>query len=185
MALLVFTGGVQAASLSLIYTGDIAVADDGAILATNGDLLTFDLIMDFSGPGEITLGGGFDIVWDTAGFEFVEYVSAGLGEASFGRDPEVQDGRLFSGAFGAFAGLTGPDLVATLTFRVMGPPGVYEINPTATDGIGGPFISALDFLTVLEPEYNGIRIVPIPAAVWLFGSGLLALVGMRRRAQVA
>ena len=32
-----------------------------------------------------------------------------------------------------------------------------------------------------EPAFNGYEIVPIPAAVWLMGSGLLGLVGVARR----
>lgn len=186
-ALMGFMASANAASLSLVYTGGSTIqdpiADDGAILVNDGDMLTFDLIMDFSGDGEITLGGGFDINFDEAGLSFVDYTSAGLGEASFGRDPDVEAGRLFSGAFGAFAGLTGPDLVATMTFMASGPEGTYAIGPSGTDGIGGPFISAIDFVSEIAVDYNGanVRIVPVPAAVWFMLSGLGALVGFGRR----
>lgn len=182
-ALMGMMASANAASLSLVYTGDNMIADDGAIMAANGDMLTFELIMDFSGDGEITLGGGFDINFDTAGLQFVSYDSAGLGEASFGRDPDVEDGRLFSGGFGAFAGLTGPDLVATITFMAQGAPGDYNVSPSGTTGIAGPFISAIDFISIIEPDFNGadVRIIPVPAAVWFMLSGLGALVGFGRR----
>ncbi|MFK7886460.1 MAG: VPLPA-CTERM sorting domain-containing protein [Gammaproteobacteria bacterium] len=181
-ALMGVMASANAASMSLMYTGDNQMID-GVIQAEGGDALTFDLIMDFSGDGEITLGGGFDINFDAAGLTFDTYQSAGLGEASFGRDPEVQDGRLFSGAFGAFAGLTGPATVATITFIANGEAGLFNVSPSGTDGIGGPFISAVDFITVLDVDYNGadVQVVPVPAAVWFMLSGLGALVGFGRK----
>ncbi|MEM6640000.1 MAG: VPLPA-CTERM sorting domain-containing protein [Pseudomonadota bacterium] len=173
----------NAASLSLVYTGDNEVDTDGAILALAGDSLTFDLIMDFSGDGEATLGGGFDVNFDAMGLEFAEYVSAGLGEQSFGRDPILEDGRLFNGAFGAFGGLTGPDLVATITFTVIGDAGDYQLGPSTTTGDSGPFVSADTFLPQTPPDAIGatVRVVPVPAAVWFMLSGLGALVGFGRR----
>ena len=181
---LLLVGSTHAASLSLVYTGNADVTDDGVILALPGEVITLDLVMDFSGPGEGILGGGFDINWDADAFDFVDYASAGLGEPSFARDPDVEPGRLFSGAFGAFGGLSGPDLVATITFQVNNPaPGLYTFLPSGTTGIGGPFISSEDFVTPIVPDYVGVGvyIMPIPAAAWLFGSGLLALIGLRRR----
>ncbi|MFK8014669.1 MAG: hypothetical protein AB8G17_04460 [Gammaproteobacteria bacterium] len=57
-SILVATMGVaNAASVSLIYTGSNAIDDDGAIRANSGDVLSFDLVMDFS--DRITVGGRF------------------------------------------------------------------------------------------------------------------------------
>lgn len=178
----------HAVSLSLVYTGGSSVDEprpadgDGAILANNGDVLTFELIMDFSDWP--TIGGGFDINFDAAGLSFLSYQSAGLGDPDFGRDPDVEDGRLFSGAFGSFNGLVGPDLVATIQFVVDGVPFAdpYDLSPGDTTGPGGPFI-AFDVFDVLHPEFSGesVRVVPIPPALWLLTSGLCALAGLKRR----
>jgi len=40
---------------------------------------------------------------------------------------------------------------------------------------------ALDFNTLMARDLFSIKVVPIPAAVWLFGSGLLGLIGIARR----
>lgn len=179
-ALMGMMASANAASLSLVYTGDADTAADGAILVQSGDSVTFDLIMDFS--DDPTIGGGFDINFDSAGLMFESYVGAGLGDADFGRDPDVEDGRLFSGAFGSFNVLTGPELVATITFTAMGAPGDYNVSPSGTTGPGGPFIDGT-FINTITPDFNGadVRIVPVPAAVWFMLSGLGALVGFGRR----
>ena len=40
---------------------------------------------------------------------------------------------------------------------------------------------ALDFNTLMATNLFSIKVVPVPAAVWLFGSGLLGLIGIARR----
>jgi hypothetical protein len=195
-ALMGVMASANAASLSLVYTGENAVVD-GVVQAEAGDALTFDLIMDFSGmqmigdsmQSEITLGGGFDIAFDSSLLAFDSYVgneNAGF-ESSFTRDPEVEDGLLTGGAFGAFGGLTGPDLVATITFiAAEGPGGATTIALGAdTSGTAGPFVSAIDFATLLNVEFGSVDVevapIPVPAAVWFMLSGLGALVGFGRK----
>jgi hypothetical protein len=50
------------------------------------------------------------------------------------------------------------------------------INPYATSLLDGSIVLTLDY---------GISAIPLPAAAWLFGSGLLGLVGMARRKKAA
>lgn len=190
-ALTALMASANAASLSLVYSGDNDVSAGGVIQAQVGDALAFDLIMDFSGmqliggvmASEITIGGTFDIVFDTDGLIFDSYQSAGLGDPDFGRDPDVQDGLLFSGGFGSFAGLTGPALVATITFIANGDAGIYRVTTFGNSGIANGFLSALDLFTWLEVDFNGadVQIVPVPPAVWFLLSGLGALVGFARK----
>jgi hypothetical protein len=72
----------------------------------------------------------------------------------------------------------------TLNFTALAPVGT-AINIGV--GIGGPWQDG-NLLNV-DPTYVGATVtvsaVPVPAAVWLFGSGLLGLVGVARRRQVA
>jgi len=65
-------------------------------------------------------------------------------------------------------------------------PFLYNINPAFTDvplnGWDGTFTDVPDFENQLV-KINTVTVsaVPIPAAVWLFGSGLVCLVGLGRR----
>lgn len=170
--------GSQAASLSLVYTGASPVNDDDAIIAQVNDILTFDIVMDFT--DEPTIGGGFDIVFDTSVFAFDSFVNNEIGEDGFGRDPDVMSGLLESWAFGGFAGLSGPDIVGSVSFVYLG--GFGEIQLTATSGIGGPFVSLNQPDMTIDVQYGSAAVVPLPAAAWFFLSGLGALFGVRRRA---
>ncbi len=181
-ALMGLMASANAASISLVYTGANDTDGTGAVIAAIGDVVTFDVVMDFSGDGERTLGGGFDIAFDTAGLAFESYQVADFGDPFFSRPADLLDGLLESGAFGDFGGLSGPATVASVAFTVVGV-GEYDISTSGTMGDGGPFISAIDFTTELDVDYFGARVssVPVPAAVWFMLSGLGALVGFGRR----
>ena len=165
----------QAASITLVYQGDNEVADDGAILVNDGDVLTFELIADFSDTP--TLGGGLDIVYDPTRLDAMNYV-AWCCPSSFPGDPDLLPGRVFNLTFGQFEGIT-TELVGTIDFTYFGVGGLAEtvITMEGTTGNGGPFISAEDFMTILDVEYGTVtlREVPVPGAVWLLASALLGL----------
>ena len=69
--------------------------------------------------------------------------------------------------------ITGTGLTA-LDFNVFGEPGPGAGNP-------GPFLSVARFQSTPGGGSDWVGAVPVPAAVWLFGSGLLGLVGVARR----
>jgi len=56
----------------------------------------------------------------------------------------------------------------------------YETLDGDSNGIPGTAMTAGPF-TGFSPYFNVTTAVPIPAAAWLFGSGLLGLVGVARR----
>jgi hypothetical protein len=64
-------------------------------------------------------------------------------------------------------------------------PGSFNFEATP----GNYFVSFFGFADVSAPELGqyGIEIsqVPVPAAVWLFGSGLIGLIGISRRKKSA
>ena len=70
--------------------------------------------------------------------------------------------------------ITGIGLVAS-SFNFLSTPDLVDPN--------GPFLGAAKFQStgVLGEQSDWVGAVPIPAAVWLFGSGLIGLVGLARR----
>ena len=71
--------------------------------------------------------------------------------------------------------ITGAGLTAN-DFNVFGSPGPGMGNP-------GPFLSVARFQSTGPNEQGSdwVGAVPVPAAVWLFGSGVIGLVGVARR----
>jgi hypothetical protein len=75
----------------------------------------------------------------------------------------------------------GEDLVYTITGAGLT---ANSFNFFATpDGGFGPYLSVARFQDTgpLQEDSDWVGAVPVPAAVWLFGSGLLGLVGIARR----
>jgi hypothetical protein len=60
-------------------------------------------------------------------------------------------------------------------------PGTRKLRPVDADGDGIVGAKMVDVFTGQSPVFNITTTVPVPAAAWLFGSGLLGLVGVARR----
>lgn len=170
----------RAASVSLLPTSAVSGLNPG-------DLVTFDVFIDFSDVGG-ALGGGFDVTWDPAALGFVDLTSAGLGDPGLGRDPDVLDGLLESWAVADFFSGIFSGLVGSLRFEVLPGMGLTSFIALApTGGIGGPWVSNVDFVTLLQPEYNAVEltrapaVIPLPPALWLFATSLAAIAGFLRK----
>jgi len=169
----------NAASVSLLPT----TATDNVM---DSDLVSFDVFIDFGPEG--TLGGGFDLSWDPAALSFLGLTSAGLGDPAFGRDPDILSGLLSSWAVADFSGITS-GLVGSMDFEVLSSMGLSTmVSLMPTNGIGGPWVSGLDFISLLEPDYNSVEVtraapgvIPVPAAFWLFGSAIIGFAGWSSR----
>ena len=69
-------------------------------------------------------------------------------------------------------------------------PGIFEValgDPTfaASDITTPPFLEDVNITNPIGEVLGSVQVVPIPAAVWLFGSGLLGLIGIAKRKKVA
>lgn len=176
-----FIAIANAASIDLIYTGDNPVTGQGTIVASAGDVITLDIFFDFT--GEPTLGGGFNVFYTASQLDFLTYDIADFGEPAFNRAPDVaEDGVLLGASVGDYEALEF-GLLAQMSFLVTGNSG-FSIELRNAPGLGGAWISAIDFVTLVTPTFgriDGVSPVPVPAAAWLFGSALLGLGAIRRK----
>ena len=168
-----------------------------------GESATLTMWADASDVGGF-LAGGLDLFYDST---LLTYNDDFAFDPAFPIDPSFSrtgdncatnpaadgcsvPGEINAIAFGNFAGLAaaGPTLVGTLSFS--GSPGLIGTdiltmfdndlpagNWFATDGsdLAGLVLYGEAAIDTVE------TVIPIPAAVWLFGSGLLGLVGIARR----
>jgi hypothetical protein len=179
---------------------------------TVGDQITFDLFMDFT--GEPTLGGGIDIVYTgftdngVSGLHYVGYAptnnSPSWDAAEFTELPTSQTGKLLNLAFGYpasspnfFTDLPFDPLIAvgTLTFDVLSA-GAFSLSavdttdPTGTPGFDSSFNGSHITIAANQATINAEAAVPPPAAVPVPGTasllmiGVLALLGLKKSAQL-
>ncbi len=174
----------NAALISINPTGDLFV--------TPGEEITFSV--DFTGDaGGNSFGSAyrFDLGFDTAELSFVSYTSdMPEGFDSFGGPYTDRPGEIYD-----FSGYTFGDLptielatLATVTFEVL--------DGLERDGLADVWFIQRDGFTdicyddgvchsvesITGHEGADVSAVPIPGAIWLLGSGLLGLIGIRRRA---
>jgi len=156
------------------------VYDTGSTIFLNpGDTVNVDLY--FSVTEQSVVGGGFDIEFDTAVLES----AGGLTIASpWMTIPPSPDAASLSSDFLALTPVSAvtDTLLASFALRCIGA-GSTEI--WAADYNDQPNWLCADGATTLDYQFPiylaTVNNVPIPGAVWLLGSGLLGLLGIRRR----
>ncbi|MEQ1559131.1 MAG: cohesin domain-containing protein [Methyloglobulus sp.] len=82
---------------------------------------------------------------------------------------------------GPIAGVTGDGLLATISFTALasGSSGIGTVNAIFLDSLGNDIV--IDKINTADVTVTPSAVTPIPAAVWLFGSALVSLVGVSRR----
>ncbi len=125
---------------------------------------TFLLESDTNGAGTINVDSGSSL---SASFSNLTVYYLGSGQGQFFADLDYLGGSLVSGLStgrieGGFAGAT------------------YD----GTAGLIIPFGTVFTADTI-SAKLGQVQVVPVPAAVWLFGSGLLGLAGITRRKKAA
>ena len=150
---------------TLIAVGSLVGVDVYAVLDLGEQIGAFDITVGWSEPQLSYDSVVFDVHLD-------------------GPDNSIQD--VVPGAGTANIAEVSLDVLSNQT-------GLTEFRLFQLSLIGGaPGVSPLDFSAVLLSDAlgdalpvttvgNSITVVPVPAAVWLFGSGLLGLVGIARR----
>lgn len=191
---------------NLSFTGTFTADDDVQLFnfTTDGTssvtLRTYSYAGGVQADGNVVSGGGFDPIlalFDSAGNLIAEVDDDSSGTVA--EDPNTMSSfdTLLSGVLAA-----GDYTVAVVQFDN------FANGPTLSDGFvmqGDPFFTALtggcsngqfcdvnsanrsnewafDILNVVGATQVPI---PIPAAIWLFGTGLLGLVGIARRKKTA
>lgn len=189
---------VLAALLSPLTTqaAFITLTPTTAVLDVNdGDTIVFDITMDFT--SEPTIGGGFDIAFDATALQLQSYNRFDVGDPILGRDPDNLAGLLSGWAFYAFNGVSGPALIGNVTFQVLTSMGVGTSVSTQANasGITGSFISATNFIDILDVTFNSIDItratnqqpqpqpqpMPEPATIMLLSLGMVLVMRKGKR----
>jgi hypothetical protein len=183
LSMLAVAGAADAATVQ-INPATLAVAD-GAV---------FNLTVEGANFAEATSGGGFELTWDTSVLsltstvpEIVASLSAnGFDGPALLGGVSIDPAGILQVAAGKFFELpvSGTFDIATLTFEALQP----GVTTTALGifALQDVWLGA-DGITPLanQPDYVGAEVtvnaVPVPSAVWLFGSGLLGMVGVARR----
>ena len=162
--------------------------DPLAANVTDGDVFTIKIVG--SGFDAGTIGGGFSITWDSSIVTLQSSALTFAGDQTFGTPGVITVGSWANADVASLNGVAGPDFdIASLTFLAANP----GVSPT--DVVIGVFSGGSDRIWAdatgfvdTNPSFVGgsitVNPVPVPAAVWLFGSGILGLIGVARRRNV-
>ena len=178
--LLLFSGYTSAATISM---------DTAFTTANVNDVFTINVIgTDFLSNVD---GGGINISFDSS---VVNILSVSIDESvwdfgGFGINTGSIDninGTLDGVMVNTFANVKGNFVIATIEMQAIAVGdsllslSEYVLNPWAS---GGSLINP-DFIDA-SVNVTTVSAVPVPAAVWLFGSGLIGLAGFARRKKSA
>ena len=157
-----------------------------------GNLIMGNMLFDWNGTA-----APLSIVWDASGFLNQGSYYPGQVISSVGATP-ASDGLVTSSSVSHSLDI-GPSPFATTTFNttatctVVNTTDCLNVNPSGTlplsdDGISGsPFIDGAwtGFNANIDiTSMTVVSTVPIPAAVWLFGSGLLVLLSLSTKRKI-
>jgi hypothetical protein len=156
---------------------------------------TFDIAIvgqDFTDGAVGTLGGGFLVDWDPAILTLDSFTLTFAGDQAFAQAPVLDNvaGFLNADVSSFLTGVTTADFeIAVLTFSTVGVLGTSPLDLSVGTYPGGAALvwADADGFAIPQPTYvdGSVEVVPVPAAVWLFGSGLLGLIGVARRYKAA
>lgn len=179
MKKLLCVGGLSLTALTNVQAASISLNPHSTTVNV-GSNFSVDLVMDFS--DEATLGGGIDINYNGSMTDFVSFTYDStfltMTDPSFtcpgagACTPIDQPNSVSNIAFGNFMGIGGLFTIGTLEFTALDAGDIF-LSTAETTGAGGLFVSASTF-GAMDVVFNGTSVtaVPLPAAAWLFLTGL-------------
>lgn len=173
--------GLLAASvLALSATAQAVTLDAGVFAPGAGDAAN-PIVLNVPNPGNPTGGGLFT---DTVNFDLGSFTHFNMTSTTSAINffastifENVNDGEIpltpggYQGGASSFTNLALADLGLSRD---------YHLHPGGIESAGGTYT-----LTLWGSNGGGGPVVPIPAAAWLFGSGVIGLVGLARRKMAA
>ncbi|RDH84501.1 MAG: hypothetical protein DIZ80_03205 [endosymbiont of Galathealinum brachiosum] len=172
-ALVLFSANANAALIDLTINGVVEGALNWGGL-TAGDSISANLVLDtegYTGTGSETFYfTGSNTLDITAGtFSFDESMDSALTSSI-----TFQNGELADLNFGALFGINGaPEEFDSFGLGILA-------QRSVTTGNGGNAVTT-DYVLSAHWEATTLSPVPVPAALWLFGSGLIGLAGLAKR----
>lgn len=166
------TGGANPITLTLQATFDTDPVDAGDII-----IFWEDAFFDY-----VSISAVDPLIFD----EFHDPVPSLAGDTSITGDQLAagQEGIGMSLFFeGAGQATGGPFDLITITLNTTLPSGVFTDVIGIDDVVFGGWVAGGNPVTgtIYEPVTVSVGAVPVPAAAWLFASGLLGMVGVARR----
>lgn len=157
---------VAAAALALSASAEAVTLDAGVFAVGNGDA-TNPIVINVPDPGS---PGGSGIFLDTINFDLGSFTHFNMASSAITN----------ISSFGApiFENLGDTEVVAaspnhfSLFLPDLGLDRDYHLHPQGLAGAGAAYTLSL---------WGSTAPVPVPAAAWLFGTGLAAMVGLARR----
>lgn len=171
-SMLAIAGNANAALATLDFVADVSSAQNYGGLTAFVDTITATATFDnagFTGVGSETIYfTGSNTLDITAGSLFFDETNISTGSTA---SITFNDGQLVDFKYSALFNVNGAaeDFNSSLT------------SITADRAVNGPTSKDVSLFATWQSAELPITPVPVPAAVWLFGSGLIALVGFARR----
>lgn len=185
LAIATYVSGIVALMLASQASANTVYVDPASSYQANGSTFSLSIMGNFS---ESTIGGGFTLSWDNNVISLVSDETAILNSLTannfeFSNVQSITPTSLEVLSSSFVNTFTGVFNIVTLDFQAVQPgttTAALTLSPTQTsDWVSG------DLFSPVTVNYVGgtveVGAVPVPAAVWLFGSGLIGLVGIARR----
>jgi hypothetical protein len=171
MVLVTATGTSEAATVSI--SPPITTVAFGA---------TFTLDVVGSGFTNSLDGGGIDIEYDASILKLMQVNLDGFWDPTFSSAGSIDDttGKLSGVQFGSFSNAPADFSVATLVFRAL-TPGISALTLSENLSLGGFARLGVSLPVTFVGGRVEISAVPLPSALWVFVSAVVALGVIRRR----